>query len=62
MISKNGVAVAVFVLQGLLSSLGVEFEAGSVEKALEGVIMFMALALAVYNQVMRSDTKWFLFK
>lgn len=62
MISKNGVALVVLVLEAVLSSLGVEFEVGSVEKVVEGALVAFALVLAVWNQVERHDVKWFVLK
>jgi uncharacterized membrane protein len=61
--SKNGIALAVLLAEALLSALGVEFDASSVERAIEGVAVFIALCLAVYHQVaVRTDTKWLIFK
>jgi len=62
MISKNGVALAVLILEAILTSLGVEFDAGTVEKAVEGGVVAVALILAIWNQLDRKDTKWFIFK
>jgi hypothetical protein len=60
--SKNGVALAVLIIEAILTSLGVEFDAGTTEKAVEGIVVAMGLLLAIWNQVDRFDTKWFLFK
>lgn len=60
--SKNGIALTVLVVEAVLSALGVEFEAGSVEKVIEGAAIAVALALAIVNQVSRSDVKLFVFK
>jgi hypothetical protein len=61
-ISKNGVALAVLLVEAVLSALGVEFEVGSVEKVVEGVVIALALGMAVYNQVDRTDVSAFLWK
>lgn len=60
--SKNGVALTVLIVEAILTSMGVEFDAGTVDKAVEGVVVMGALLLAIWNQVERTDTKWFLFK
>lgn len=60
--SKNGIALAVLIIEAVLSALGVEFEAGSIEKVVEGVAIVIALGLAIYNQLDRTDTSFFLFK
>jgi len=60
--SKNGIALVIILLEALLSALGVEFEAGSIEKLVEGVVVALGLALAIINQVQRWDTKWFILK
>ncbi len=60
--SKNGVALAVLLVEAVLSALGVEFEVGSVEKVVEGVVIAIALGMAVYNQVDRTDVSGFLWK
>lgn len=62
MISKNGVALAIIIGEAILSSLGVEFEPGSLEKIAEGVVVTIGLILAVVNQVDRSDVHNFFFK
>ena len=36
--STNGIALVVLVLEAILSPLGIEFDAGSVEKAVEGIL------------------------
>jgi hypothetical protein len=60
--SKNGIALAVLTLEALLSALGVEFEPGTIAKAVEGVVIFGALLLAVWNQLTREDVAWFVWK
>jgi hypothetical protein len=60
--SKNGLALIVLVAEALLSSLGVEFEAGTVAKAVEGVVIVISLGLMVWNQLSREDVKWFVLK
>ncbi len=62
MISKNGIALGVLIVEALLSALGIEFEAGSVDKAVEGAVIVGAFILAIWNQLDRTDTKWFFFK
>jgi hypothetical protein len=60
--SKNGIALAVIVIEALLTAIGVEFEAGTVERAAEGIVVTIALILAVWNQVDRTDVSAFLWK
>lgn len=60
--SKNGIALVILLVEAGLSALGVEFDGGTVEKAVEGVLVAVGLVLAVWNQVARYDTKWFIFK
>jgi len=60
--SKNGVALAVLIFEAILTSLGIEFDAGSVEKAIEGTVVAIGLLLAIWNQIDRTDTKLFIFK
>ncbi len=60
--SKNGIALAVLILEAVLSAMGVEFEVGSVEKVVEGVVVLVALALAIRNQMDRVDVRGFFFK
>ena len=60
--SKNGIALIILVAEALLSSLGVEFEANTVAKAVEGTVVAVGLILAVWNQLGRSDVRWFVFK
>ena len=60
--SKNGIALAVLIVEALLSAIGVEFDAGTVEKAVEGTLVAIALILAVWNQVKRVDIKYFFIK
>lgn len=62
MISKNGIALVVLVLEALLSALGIEFEAGTLEKGIEGILIVAALLLAVWNQITRPDVKAFILK
>ncbi len=60
--SKNGIALIVLLVEAGLSALGVEFDAGTVGKAVEGVVVAVALVLAVWNQLSRGDVKWFVLK
>lgn len=60
--SKNGIALAVLIVEALLSAIGVEFDAGTVEKAVEGTLVAIALILAVWNQIERVDIKHFFIK
>lgn len=60
--STNGIALVVLVLEAILSSLGIEFDAGSVEKAVEGILVAGSLILAVRNQLQRGDIHHFLFR
>lgn len=62
MISKNGIALVVLVLEALLSALGIEFEAGTLEKGIEGLLIILALLLAIWNQIARPDVKAFILK
>ncbi len=60
--SKNGIALTVLAVEFILSSLGVEFETGSVEHTIEAVVVLVSFLLMVWNQVNRTDTFGFLFK
>jgi hypothetical protein len=61
-VSKNGVAVLIWALQFIMISLGLDAEPGTVEKYAEAIIVVFGLLLAIWNQVSRTDTKWFLLK
>jgi hypothetical protein len=60
--SKNGTALAVLIIEAFLSSIGVEFEAGSIEKVVEGMLIGAALIVMAWNQLMRPNVKAFFFK
>ena len=62
MISKNGVGLTILLIELLLSSLGIEFEAGSVAKVVEGGLVVLSFLLMVWNQLTRKDVTGFLFK
>ena len=62
MISKNGIALIVLVVEALLSALGIEFEPGTLEKGIEGTFIVLALLLAIWNQITRPDVKAFILK
>ena len=62
MISKNGIAVIILVVEGLLSALGVEFEPDTVGRAVEGIVAAASLILLVLNQLGRENVSMFIFK
>lgn len=62
MISKNGLALSVLLVEAVLSALGVEFDAGTVERAIEGTLIAASLILMVWNQFNREDVRLFVFK
>jgi len=62
MISKNGIAVIILVVEGLLSALGVEFEPDTVGRAVEGIVVAASLILLVLNQLGRENVSMFIFK
>lgn len=62
MISKNGIALVVLVVEGLLSAIGIEFEPGTVAKAVEGVVVAGSIILMVVNQLNREDVEHFVLK
>lgn len=62
MISKNGVGLTILLIELLLSSLGIEFEAGSVARVVEGGLVVLSFLLMVWNQLTRRDVTGFLFK
>ena len=62
MISKNGIALIVLILEAVLSALGIEFDPGTVEKGIEGILIVGALLLAIWNQLARPDVKAFILK
>jgi len=60
--SKNGISLAVLIVEALLSSMGIEFEAGSVTKAIEGVLVAVSLVVMAWNQFTRPNVRAFFFK
>ena len=62
MISKNGIALGILIVEALLSALGIEFDPGTLEKGIEGILIIGALLLAVWNQITRPDVKAFVLK
>lgn len=60
--SKNGIGLAIIIVEFILSALGIEFEAGTVAKAVEGTLLAAALLLTIWNQISREDSVFFLFK
>lgn len=60
--SKNGVALAVLGLEFILSSLGFEFDPGSVSKAVEATVVLTSFLFMVWNQLQREEVKAFFFK
>lgn len=61
-ISTNSIGVTVVLLEAILSSFGVEFEAGTVAKAVEGIVVALSLALLLINQMRRKDIRGFFFR
>jgi hypothetical protein len=61
-VSTNGAAVAIIVIEAILSAIGVEFEPGSIAKLVEGAFVAVALIFAVRNQLTRSDIKAFFLR
>jgi hypothetical protein len=61
-VSKNGIAVVVWGLSFVLTALGLDADPGTIEKGVEGVVIVIGLLLAIWNQLDRTDTKWFIFK
>lgn len=62
MISKNGIAVAVIIIETILSALGVEFEPDTVGRAVEGIVVAASLILLAWNQLGRENVSMFIFK
>lgn len=62
MYSKNGIALVVLVAEAVLTSLQIEFDPGTIEKAVEGLLVTAALIAAIINQYKRKDTKAFILK
>lgn len=60
--SKNGAALAVLAVEFILTSLGIEFEVGSVERVINAVVVIVAFAMMVRNQMDRIDVKGFFLK
>lgn len=60
--SKNGVALAILAVEFILTSIGVEFEAGSVERVINALFVIIAFAMMVRNQMDRIDVKGFFLK
>lgn len=61
-ISKNGAALTIIIAEAILTSIGVEFDANSLAKAVEGILYAAALVLAIWNQFDRHDVSAFFFK
>lgn len=57
-LSKNGVGIAVFVL----SLIGVNVAEGDLLTTVATIGQIVGGALAFWNQLARSDSKWFIFK
>jgi hypothetical protein len=62
MLSKNGVALVVFAVEFILTSLGIQSEPGSVGKVVEGAILVGSFLVMVWNQLDRTNVNWFIFK
>jgi hypothetical protein len=58
MVSKNGVAVVMF----LASMLGITLVEAQVIEALAAITTLISFALMIWNQWQREDVKWFIFK
>lgn len=62
-ISKNGTAIAVFAIEGILKMFGVEFDEGSVLALVNAVVVTISFLTMVYHQVAeRDDTVAMMFK
>lgn len=61
-VSKNGLGLLVLVVEAVLSAIGIEFEPGTVAKAVEGAAVVAAFILMAWNQFDRENVKWFFFK
>lgn len=61
-VSKNGIAVTIWAVQFIMLSLGLEADPGTVQKYAEAIIVVGGLLLAIWNQIGRTDTKWFILK
>lgn len=62
MVSKNGIGLAILLIEALLSSIGIEFDEGSIAKVVEGVVVLTGFLLMIWNQLDRRDVHWFIFK
>lgn len=61
--SKNGIALVVLLVEGLLSAVGIEFEPGSVARVVEGVLVIVAFITMIHHQMVeREETKALIFK
>lgn len=61
-ISKNGIAIAIIIIESLLTAVGVEFDPGTVAKAVEGAVITVSILLLTWNQITRPEVDNFLFK
>lgn len=60
--SKNGIGLAIIIIETILSALGVEFEPDTVGRAVEGIVVAVSLILLVVNQLQRTGIRWFILK
>jgi hypothetical protein len=58
MLSKNGLAIAIFIT----SYFGLEFTETEIIAFVAAISQVVSFLLLVWNQLDRSDTKWFFWK
>lgn len=54
-ISKTGVGMYITLIETVLSLFGIQFESGSVENAVNGLVYFVGFILLIWGQLARSD-------
>ena len=60
--SKAGLAIIGLLLSELLSMLGVQIDAGTIEGGVNGLFTFVSLGLLIWGQVDRPDLRWGLLR
>ena len=60
--SKNGIGVAVLVIEYALRSLNIEVPGGAVAEAINGLVVFGSFVLLIWNQLDRPNVHAFFFK
>lgn len=62
MLSKNGIGLAIIIIEGVLKSMGVDYDSTALTRSIEGILYLIGLLLMLSHQFQREDIKGFLFK